>query len=206
MRETGNARASSRPSVSSCAARLAHLRSSARRITIGGRRIDNADTYHNQLPVGVATKWSGVPREQLFVTSKVGSPLPMGHNDTLAQFAGIQAAGGWAHVDLLLIHWFSCAGTPVGPGTCPQSTSTDPPCQFGRPTYNERECRLQTWRALLAIFASGGARAVGVSNFNSTHLQEIADAGLPLPAVNQIPFNIYVSAVRARTVGGPRAR
>jgi alcohol dehydrogenase (NADP+) len=41
---------------------------------------------------------------------------------------------------------------------------------------------------------SGGARAIGVSNYNISHIKDIIDAGLPLPAYNQIPFNIYTSS------------
>jgi len=59
--------------------------------------------------------------------------------------------------------------------------------------YDERLCRLSTWRAMLHILDTGRARAVGVSNFNITHLQEIVDAGLRLPSVNQCPFHLYRS-------------
>jgi diketogulonate reductase-like aldo/keto reductase len=55
--------------------------------------------------------------------------------------------------------------------------------------YNETQCRLSTWNAMVTIFHSGRARSIGVSNYNITHLQEIVDAGLPLPSINQCPFN-----------------
>jgi len=47
---------------------------------------------------------------------------------------------------------------------------------------------------MLQIFNTGGAKAIGVSNYNTTHLQEIVDAGLPLPALNQCPFHLYRSS------------
>jgi hypothetical protein len=55
--------------------------------------------------------------------------------------------------------------------------------------YNETQCRLSTWKAMLTIFDSGRARSIGVSNYNTPHLQEIVDAQLPLPSINQCPFN-----------------
>lgn len=59
-------------------------------------------------------------------------------------------------------------------------------------TYDAKACRLNTWKALLAIQKSGKAKAVGVSNFNTEHLQEIVDSGLTLPAVNQCPYNPHL--------------
>lgn len=52
---------------------------------------------------------------------------------------------------------------------------------------------------MLEIFDSGKARAVGVSNYNATHLKEIVDAGLRLPAYNQCPFHLYRSRTQQRT-------
>lgn len=49
---------------------------------------------------------------------------------------------------------------------------------------------------MVSIFNSGGALAVGVSNYNASHLQEIIDAGLPLPAVNQCPFHLHRSSAQ----------
>jgi diketogulonate reductase-like aldo/keto reductase len=49
---------------------------------------------------------------------------------------------------------------------------------------------------MLKIFNDGGARAIGVSNYNSSHLQEIIDAGMPLPAVNQCPFHPHRSSAQ----------
>jgi 2,5-diketo-D-gluconate reductase A len=66
-------------------------------------------------------------------------------------------------------------------------------CSFAAPTYDEAACRLSTWRALLALWKSGVARSVGVSNFNISHLMAIEAAGLPLPSVNQVSFSLYHS-------------
>ena len=55
------------------------------------------------------------------------------------------------------------------------------------------------YEAMLEIFDSGKARAVGVSNFNVTHLQEIVDSGMRLPAYNQCPFHLYRSRTQQAT-------
>ena len=155
-------------------------------LQMGGRRIDGSDSYHNQKFVAQAVRASGVPRQSIFYTSKVGSYLPMGFADTKAQLATTLAVTEQAYVDLLLVHWPTC----VTPGC---EATAEPACNYRAATYDEKACRLETWRAMVEIWRSGSARAIGVSNFNTTHLQEIADAGLPLPSVNQMPFNLWHS-------------
>jgi len=146
----------------------------------------------------VAVRASGVPRADVFFTSKVGPYLALGGAEAWAQLNRTLATTGLAYVDLLLIHWPDCE-SGGGAASCAAPTA-EPACAFGAPTYSARECRLATWRALLDIWRAGFARAVGVSNFNETHLQEIADAGLALPSVNQIPYNIYRSSAQAGVV------
>jgi len=191
-----------------------HSSHSFHRVQAGGRRIDSADTYDNDAYVGAGIAAAGVPRDQLFFLSKTGSGQAMGYNDTMTQFQGVLDRTGLTYVDALLIHW-------------PTSTapSTDPHCNTGA-GYNATACRLHTWAAMLAILDSGRARAVGVSNYNATHLDEIRAAGEPtrggggacsalavlvlrvrrraiagmrLPALNQIPFNVYRSSSHATT-------
>ena len=60
-----------------------------------------------------------------------------------------------------------------------------------RSTYDEKKCRLSTWSAMVMLYKRGVLRSIGVSNYNTTHLQEIIDAGLPLPTANQVSFNPY---------------
>jgi diketogulonate reductase-like aldo/keto reductase len=157
-------------------------------LQLGGTRIDNSASYHNQLQVGTAMHASGLPRASLFLTSKVGQYLPMGYAEAMQQFNTSLSVMKLDYIDLLLIHWPTC----VTEGC---ENTTEPACNYKAATYNATTCRLQTWRALVDIFKAGGARAIGVSNYNETHLQEIADAGggLPLPAVNQCPFNLWHS-------------
>jgi hypothetical protein len=86
-----------------------------------------------------------------------------------------------------MLHWPSCeTGGGCGP-------STDPACNFNASTYDDSACRLSTWRALLHLWKTGVALSVGVSNFNISHLQEISDAGLVLPSLNQVSFSLYHS-------------
>jgi diketogulonate reductase-like aldo/keto reductase len=172
------------PSFSSCAEYVDASMSTW--MQLGGTRLDNSNSYHNQFYVAKAMRGSGLPREQLFLTSKVGPYLPLGYADAKAQFETTRNVTGLAYVDLLLIHWPVC----IVEGC----ESQDPACDYKAASYNASECRLQTWRALVEIFNGGGARAIGVSNYNTSHLDEIIAAGLPLPAVNQVPFNIWHSA------------
>jgi 2,5-diketo-D-gluconate reductase A len=158
-------------------------------LQLGGSRLDNSASYHNQLYVGTAMAASGLPRSSLFLTSKVGPYLALGGAEAKAQFQRTLSTTGAGYVDLLLIHWPDCTSG----GGCSDTPTSEPACQFSAPTYDERACRLATWKALVEIWQAGGARAIGVSNYNTTHLQEIIDSGMPLPAVNQVPFNLYHS-------------
>lgn len=152
-------------------------------------RLDNANSYDDVDNVGLAMQRSGLPRSSIFLLSKTGSGYAMGYADTQAQMAAILSAGGYSYVDALLIHW-------------PTSTaaSQEPACQTAAPTYNATHCRLETWRAYVDIFKAGQARSIGVSNYDRGQLQEIVDAGMPLPAINQIPYHSYRSSTWADTV------
>eukprot|EP01009_Symbiontida_sp_KSa7_P009378 NODE_775_length_778_cov_30.440329_g592_i0.p1 GENE.NODE_775_length_778_cov_30.440329_g592_i0~~NODE_775_length_778_cov_30.440329_g592_i0.p1 ORF type:complete len:217 (-),score=20.67 NODE_775_length_778_cov_30.440329_g592_i0:68-718(-) len=86
------------------------------------------------------------------------------------------------HVDLLLVHW------PSGNGV-----STDPLCSKSSGKYDEKACRMSTWKAMEIIFRRGDAKAIGVSNYKVEHLQEFIDAGVLLPSVNQCPFHAHNS-------------
>lgn len=108
-------------------------------LQMGGRRIDSADNYLSRDGIGTGWKASGVPRSEIFITSKVD---PTGYNEALEQFAGILQSLQTDYVDLLLIHW-----PGIRPGIV---NATDPPCARGQSTWTE--CRIQTWRALETIF------------------------------------------------------
>ena len=120
----------------------------------GGRRLDLAHSYGNDVVVGRAIRDSGVPRSEVFILSKVS----LGHVDALVQMETILRDLETDHVDVLLIHWWSTRG----------GTGLDPLCN---PPVDERACRLSTWRALLQLHELGLAKSIGVSNWYPEHLQ-----------------------------------
>jgi len=159
-------------------------------LQVGGRRIDGANSYYSDRSIATAIQKSGVPRSEIFILSKIGpgeQQFPLGFNESIYQFAQVLSNLNTTYVDLLLIHW----PTQVDPTA---AISTDPACQKNTNTYSEKECRLSTWKGLVQIFNNGQAKAIGVSNYNITHLQEIIDAKLPLPSLNQCPFHLYRSS------------
>lgn len=152
-------------------------------LDMGGRRIDASLSYRNQPGVGRAIKASKVSREDLFIVSKVGSGGlvsggALGYNDTLVQIKPILDTLQVDYVDLLLIHW---------PG--PPGKSTDPACQGEATTW--RACRQSTWRAMEEMYKMGKTKAIGVSNFEKNHLEDIIAMNSTLPAVNQVEFHPY---------------
>ncbi len=168
-------------------------------LQLGGRRFDGALSYGCDAGVGAAVRASGVNRSDVFIVSKIGPgglPYPLGFNETLSQAAQILAELNDTYVDLLLVHEpFSYWPDPSGAALSP---STDPACNLtDAQHYSERGCRLSTWRAMVEVFRAGKARSIGVSNYNSSHIDEIAAAGLPLPAVNQLQFSPHHGPVFA---------
>lgn len=153
-------------------------------------RLARADDYDNQRSVGLGIADSGAPRASLFVLSKVGPALSLGFADALAQTDAILAAMGLAYVDALLIHWPDVRLH----GDTNETRSSETACRPADVGYNATLCRLDTWRALVQVWRGGRARAIGVSNFNETHLAEIEAAGLPLPSMNQVVLHPYRSA------------
>jgi 2,5-diketo-D-gluconate reductase A len=136
----------------------------------GYRHIDTADMYRNEKEVGEAIRRSGVPRDEVFVTSKLNNPYHA-YDDALAAFDRSLDALGFDYLDLYLIHW------PL-------------------PKVGDY---VDTWRALEEIHRSGRARAIGVSNFQIHHLERVLDQAETVPAVNQIEAHPYLTqdAVRA---------
>jgi diketogulonate reductase-like aldo/keto reductase len=131
-------------------------------LELGYRHIDTAHIYGNERDVGAALRAAGVPRGEVFVTTKLGN-RDHGYDAARRAFERSLAALGLDHVDLYLIHW------PVPEG------------------------RAQSWRALEAIYAEGGARAVGVSNYMEPHLRELlAEADVP-PMVDQFELHPFLA-------------
>ncbi|KAI6044662.1 NADP-dependent oxidoreductase domain-containing protein [Pisolithus marmoratus] len=126
----------------------------------GYRHVDSAQAYKNEGAVGEAVRDSGIPREELFITTKCVSKTH-GYDSTLKGVDESLARFGFDYIDLFLIH--------------------DP--------FSGTERRLNTYRALLDAQKAGKIRTVGVSNYGIKHLEEIKTAGLPMPAVNQIELH-----------------
>jgi 2,5-diketo-D-gluconate reductase A len=140
----------------------------------GYRHIDTAAAYGNEAGVGAAIAASGIPREDLFITTK----LRNGEHGTAAEaFEASRQALGVDVIDLYLIHW------PV-------------PSQG---------LFVEAWRALEKIYAGGGVRAIGVSNFLQDHLDTLLAKTTVVPAVNQIElhptFQQAALAARSRAHG-----
>ena len=132
----------------------------------GYRHIDTAACYGNEASVGQAIKESGVPREEIFVTSKVWN-TERGYEKTLAAFETTMAKLDLDYVDLYLIHWPAAAN------------------QF----ENWKEISAQTWRALEELYIEGKVKAIGVSNFLPHHLEALLEGVKVVPMVNQIEYH-----------------
>lgn len=145
-------------------------------IALGGQRIDASPDYENLPGVAEGVHRSGVPREQLFITTKIGWGLPMGYYATKSQVSETLKSLQTDYVDLILIHW------PMSDTFDPK----DPNCKG-----NGKKCRLSVWKALEEEHRAGRARAIGVSNYEIPHIQEIIDAGGLIPSANQYEFHPF---------------
>lgn len=127
-------------------------------LEVGYRSIDTAAVYKNEQGVGKAIHESGIPREDIFLTTKVwNSDQRAGR--TMDAFEESLERLGTEYVDLYLVHW------PV------------------QGFYEE------TWQVMEEIYRNGRAKAIGVSNFQINHLEDILQEGEIVPAVNQIEFH-----------------
>ncbi len=168
----------------------------AKALEVGYRHIDTAEMYGNEKGVGEAIRGSGIPRDEIFVTSKLNNGF---HEPAAAERAFEQTLADLdiGHVDLFLIHW------PL-------------PTRYGGDYVS-------TWQTLAGFTADGRARAVGVSNFQPDHLARLAEQTGTVPAVNQIEVHPYFTNDAARSAshdagvlveawspiaqgGGPRGR
>ena len=177
-------------------------------LALGGRHTDSADSYTDAEPgIGLAMReWIAADpannqRSELFIASKIGpggACWPLGYNESIAQAKMIigyynqlpspMPTTNITQLDLLLIHWPVNFG-PCSIGKLPGIPTTDPLCNGTLPSYDEKACRISTWRGMVAAMQMGLTRSIDVSNFNSTEMQDLKDAGLPLPAANQISWS-----------------
>ena len=128
----------------------------------GYRHIDTAAIYGNEEQVGKAIKDSGVPREELFVTTKLWVD-DQGYLKTIKALHKSLERLALDYVDLFLIHW-------------PQSY----------------ELTRDTWQAMEEQYLEGFTRSIGVSNFNIHHLEHLFETSEIIPQVNQVETNVQV--------------
>jgi 2,5-diketo-D-gluconate reductase A len=128
-------------------------------LELGYRHIDTAQMYGNERGVGEAIARSGLPREELWITSKLGNGNHR-PEDVRSSFDESLNTLGLDYLDLFLVHW------PL-------------------PTLYDGDYTA-TWGAMTDLLESGRLRSIGVSNFQPEHLDRIIDATGVTPAVNQI--------------------
>ncbi|KAJ1956443.1 hypothetical protein IWQ62_005300 [Dispira parvispora] len=135
-----------------------------RALQAGYRHIDTAAMYGNEAETGQGILESGIPRESIFVTTKLDDP-DHGYQPTLDAFHISLKKLGLSYVDLFLIH------SPHG-GT---------------------KLRLESWKAMEELYHQGLIKSIGVSNYGVHHLQELMDFCTVKPAVNQIELHPWFS-------------
>ncbi|MEJ7633300.1 aldo/keto reductase [Aeromicrobium sp.] len=134
-------------------------------LEVGYRHIDTAQMYGNEKGVGEAVRESGLDRSDVFVTSKLNNGFHA-YEDAIAAFDLSLETLGFDQLDLFLIHW------PL-PGI---------DIDF-----------VETWKALEEVYRAGKAKAIGVSNFQPTHLRRLIQESEIVPAVNQIEVHPYLT-------------
>ncbi|MER8519488.1 aldo/keto reductase [Mesorhizobium sp. M0644] len=129
-------------------------------IEAGYRLIDTAEGYQNEEGVGQAIRSAGVPRSELFITSKLRNGAHQ-RDAALRAFDETMSKLGIEQIDLFLIHW------PV-------------PSQ---------DRYVEAWKTLIELRQSGRIKSIGVSNFNQNHLERIIGETGVTPTVNQIELH-----------------
>nr|AAA57350.1 reductase [Leishmania major] len=132
----------------------------------GYRHIDTAAIYKNEESVGAGLRASGVPREDVFITTKLWN-TEQGYESTLAAFEESRQKLGVDYIDLYLIHW------PRGKDILSK----------------EGKKYLDSWRAFEQLYKEKKVRAIGVSNFHIHHLEDVLAMCTVTPMVNQVELH-----------------
>lgn len=132
-------------------------------IEVGFRHIDNAAAYQNEELVGEGIKKSGLPREELFLTSKLRNGAH-GYENVRREVDESLEKLGTDYLDLYLIHW---------------------PVVKGHGDDWEEE-NVETWKAMEELYEEGKLKAIGVSNFSINHLENLVKHAKIKPMVNQL--------------------
>lgn len=137
----------------------------------GYRHIDTAAAYGNEAGVGRALAASGLPREDVFVTTKLWNNA-QGYDSTLTAFEESMGKLGIDVLDLYLIHW----------------------------AMPEKGRFLDTWKAFVELQQQGRIRSIGVSNFPEPQLRELIDTSGVTPVLHQIELSPYLTQEKLRKV------
>lgn len=142
-------------------------------VELGYRHVDTAYRYGNEAGVGQGVRDCGIPREELFITTKLDGTY-QGRDRAVEGLEGSLKRLGLDYVDLLLIHW------PL-------------------PQRNEF---VSTWETFERLQAEGKARSIGVSNFKPSHLERLLKETSVVPAVNQIQVSPSITRIDERAFNG----
>ena len=142
----------------------------------GYRHIDTAAAYRNEENVGKAIRESGIPRNEIFVTSKLPAQIK-GYQETLDQFEKTMQALGLDALDLYLIH---------------------APWPWNEMGKDCTQGNIDSWKAMEKLYQDGRIRSIGISNFDPQHIQPLLDSCTIVPHANQIPF--WIGHTKKETV------
>ncbi|RJE79294.1 aldo/keto reductase [Paracoccus sp. JM45] len=137
----------------------------------GYRLIDGAAAYKNERGMGEGIRNSGVPRDQIFVTSKLWNDSH-GHDNVMRAFDETMARTGLEKLDLYLMHW----------------------------PLPKLDKYVETWKAMIKLRDEGRVTSIGVANFHEDHLRRLIDETGVAPAVNQIELHPSLPQVELREV------
>lgn len=133
----------------------------------GYRYLDTASFYGNEGEIGEAVAESQIPREELFLASKVWKD-EMGYEQTKAAFERSLGRLKTDYLDLYLVHW---------PKKAPDDTDW-------------KHCLRETWRAMEDLYSEGRIRAIGVSNCLPHHLETLMESAKVKPMINQLELHV----------------
>jgi diketogulonate reductase-like aldo/keto reductase len=140
-------------------------------LRVGYRSIDTAALYGNERGVGEAIRDSGLPRDEVFVTTKLWNDR-QGRDRTLAAFEQSLTELGLDHVDLYLIHW----------------------------PAPSQDLYVETWQTFIELRDSGRVRSIGVSNFQPSHLRRLVEETGVVPSLNQVELHPFLQQHEVRAV------
>ena len=140
-------------------------------MAVGYRHIDTAQAYGNEAGIGIGVKNCGVPREQIFITSKVAAEHKS-YETAAESIDETLNTMGLSYLDMMIIH------------------SPQPWAEVNQSENRYFEENRQVWKALEDAFSAGKVRAIGVSNFLQKDIESLLEAASVKPTVNQVLCHI----------------